>query len=287
MAHRGLISYRPVVNTRELLKRTPAAPLVREVRRLWRLQPARTEIDGFVVRIPRRDLLRYVQGFEPLTIEWTRHVVRPRMTAVDVGAALGLFSLDLWRLVGPSGRIIAIEPAESNTKLLARNARTNSATIKIIQAAATNEDGIREFFLTPSSDSHAFYHHPLIDPSRTVRVRTVRLDTVIEKADFIKIDVEGAEMEVLQGAERLLKDRPPLVVEWVPSCQLAAGNKVGDLPALLDHLGYNLEVFDEISHVTTTVDDTLAAYERGHIPIHWYANICCLPSGSFIESSNR
>jgi hypothetical protein len=85
-------------------------------------------------------------------------------------------------------------------------------------------------------------------------------------------------MEVLQGAERLLKGRPPLVVEWVPSCQLAAGNKVGDLPALL---GYKLEVFDEISHVATTVDDTLAAYEQGDIPIHWYANICCLPERVF------
>jgi FkbM family methyltransferase len=199
------------------------------------------------------------------------------MTAVDVGAALGLFSLDLWRLVGPTGRVIAIEPAESNTKLLARNARLNRATIEVIQAAASNEDGLREFFLTPSSDSHAFYHHPLIDPSRSVKVRTLRLDSVIEDADFIKIDVEGAELEVLEGAGQLLKDRPPLVVEWVPSCQLAAGNEVGDLPTLLVRLGYHLQVFDEISHRVTTVADTIAAYERGALPIHWYANICCEP----------
>ncbi|MGD0287246.1 MAG: FkbM family methyltransferase [Acidimicrobiales bacterium] len=266
------------MHARELLKRTPARPLVRAAGRLWQLQPARTEIAGFVVRIPRRDLGRYVQGFEPLTIDWTRHVVRPGMTVVDVGAALGMFRLDLWRLVGPSGRVIAIEPAESNTKLLARNARANNATIEVIQAAASNEDGFREFLLTDSSDSHAFYHHPLIDPSRAVQVRTVRLDSIVENADFIKIDVEGAEVEVLEGAGRLLKDRPPLVVEWVPSCQLAAGNQLADLPALLDRLGYNLQVFDEISHVATTVDDTLAAYEQGDIPIYWYANICCTSS---------
>ena len=52
------------------------------------------------------------------------------MTAVDVGAALGLFSLDLWRLVGAGGRVIAREPAESNTRLLARNARANSGTYR-------------------------------------------------------------------------------------------------------------------------------------------------------------
>jgi FkbM family methyltransferase len=197
------------------------------------------------------------------------------MTAIDVGAALGLFSLDLWRLVGPSGRVIAIEPAESNTKLLARNARANKASIEVIRAAASNEDGSREFFLTSSSDSHAFYHHPLIDPSRTVNVRTLRLDSVIDKADFIKVDVEGAEIEVLEGARRLLAVRPPLVVEWVPACQLAAGNQVGDLPVLLGDLGYELKVFDEISHTSTSVDETLAAHERGEIPTHWYANICC------------
>ena len=44
---------------------------MREVRRLWKLQPGRTEIDGFLVRIRRRDLPRYVQGFDPLTIGWT------------------------------------------------------------------------------------------------------------------------------------------------------------------------------------------------------------------------
>jgi hypothetical protein len=43
-------------------------------------------------------------------------------------------------------------------------------------------------------------------------------------------------------------------------------------------LGYNLQVFDEISHAVTTVADTLAAYERGDIPIYWYANICCTSS---------
>lgn len=264
-----------MVRTRELLKRTPPGRLVRRARKLWQLQPIQTEIDGFEVRIPRRDLPRYLQGFEPLTVDWTRHVVATGMTAVDVGAALGVFSLNLWQLVGPSGRVIAIEPAQSNTKLLALNARTNNATIEVIRAAASNEDGVREFFLTPSSDSHAFYPHPLIEASRTVAVRTLRLDSAVEAADFIKIDVEGAEIEVLEGAERLLKDRPPLVVEWVPSCQLAAGNKVGDLPALLGHLGYKLTVFDEISHAVTTVADTLAAYERGDIPIYWYANICC------------
>ena len=259
------------MTTRELIRRTPAGPMLRALRRRWQLQPVRTEVDSFAVRIPRRDLARYVEGFEPLTIDWTRRVVRPGMTAVDVGAALGLFSLDLWRLVGPRGRVVAIEPADTNMDLLVRNVRNNRATVEVVQAAASNDDGTREFFLTASSDSHAFYHHPLIDPSRTVKVRTVRLDSVIERADFIKIDVEGAEVEVLEGATRLLRDRPPLVVEWVPSCQRAAGNEVGDLPSFLRSLGYELEVFDEISHVGTTVEDTLEAYERGEIPIHWYA----------------
>ena len=119
-----------VVSTREWLKQTRVAPMVRAARRKRGLHPVRTEIDGFRVRIPRRDLSRYVEGFEPLTMAWTRDVVRAGMTVVDVGAALGLFSLDLWRMVGPSGRVIAIEPAKSNTKLLARNARRNGASVR-------------------------------------------------------------------------------------------------------------------------------------------------------------
>ena len=125
------------MTAREQLKRTPIGPLVRRARLWQQLRPIRTEVDGFTVRIPRRDLPRYVGGFEPLTIRWVRQVVCPGMTTVDVGAALGLFSLDLWRLVGPSGRVVAIEPAPTNTRLLARNARNNRATIEVIQIAAS------------------------------------------------------------------------------------------------------------------------------------------------------
>jgi FkbM family methyltransferase len=262
-------------NYRQFLKRTPAAPLLKSLYRRYSMLPTLVDVDGFSVRIPRRDVPRYVTGFEPLTTGWLRSTVRPGMVAVDVGAAIGLFSLTLARLVGASGRVIALEPALASVKLLKWNAHRNGVAIEVIAAAASFEDGTRTFFLTDSSDSHAFFHHPLISPSRRIEVQARRLDTVVASADFVKIDVEGAEIDVLLGAGALLEARPPLVVEWVPACQLAAGRSVDELPEWLARAGYRFEVFDELNHEKTTVAAALRAHERGELPLHWYANLCC------------
>jgi FkbM family methyltransferase len=266
------------VSYREFLKRTPAAPVVKAVRRRWSRRPTRVELGGFLVKIPHRDVPRYAEGFEPLTLEWVKRILQPGMTAVDVGAAIGLFSLNLARLVSPGGTVVAIEPAPANLRLLRWNAARNAARIEVVPAAASSESGMRHFLLTESSDSHAFFHHPLIAPSKEIEVRVVRLDSVVEKADFFKIDVEGAELEVLAGAGQLLERRPPLVVEWVPACQVAAGHSVDDLPTTLADAGYPSEVFDELNKSPTTVGEVLASYGRGELPAHWYANLCCLPA---------
>lgn len=230
------------------------------------------------MRIPRRDVPRYASGFETLTIEWVRQVVRPGMTVIDVGAALGFFSLHLERMVGPAGRVIAIEPAPKSVQLLKANAAKNGFETEVMRAAASSECGSRRFFLTDSSDSHAFFPHPLISPSKQIAVPTLRLDSVIESADFVKIDVEGAELDVLEGAENILAGRPPMVVEWVPACQVGAGRSVRELPQRLIDAGYQCEVFDELDRRQTTVREAIQAYERGDLPLHWYANLCCTPS---------
>jgi FkbM family methyltransferase len=275
--HAGV--YSVTVTYRELLKRTPIGPVLttanQAIRRKIDLRAAQLHVDGFVVKIPRRDVPRYREGFEPLTLTWVRDIVGPSMTVVDIGAALGMFTLHLASLVGPSGEVIAIEPAPRNAKLLAWNVRRNHADVDIRRFAAASANCVRDFMLTDSSDSHGFYPHPLISPSRSIKVPSLRLDSVISHADFIKIDVEGAEIEVLDGATRLLDARPPLVVEWVPACQEAAGHTVQELPDWLRRKGYSYEVFDELGHVRTTVEYAFEAYSRGALPPNWYANLCC------------
>jgi FkbM family methyltransferase len=238
------------------------------------------EVDGFAVLIPRCDVPRYAQGFEELTMAWIGETVVRGMTVLDVGAALGLFSLNLARLVGPAGRVIAIEPAPPNIRLLRRNVARNAARggspIEVVAAAASSRAGRRQLFLTRSSDSHAFFPHPLIAPSGRTDVRTVTIDGIAANADFLKIDVEGAELDVLAGATEIVARRTPLVVEWVPSCQVAAGRMVRELPDWLTGAGYRCRVMDETNNLETTVEDVLDAYARDDLPIHWYSNLCCV-----------
>jgi FkbM family methyltransferase len=273
------------VGYKRLLKRTPLGPVLRDVHRRYAMLATRTTVDGFDARIPRRDLPRYRDEFEPLTTAWMSQTVREGMTAVDVGAAVGLFSLTLARLVGSTGRVVAIEPAERNIQLLKKNVRRNGLQVEVVCAAASCDNGVRDFFLTDSSDSHAFFRHPLIAPKSVVKVRTVRLDSLMSELDFLKVDVEGAELDVLAGAGSLLADHPPLIIEWAPACQLAAGRTVHQLPDWLALAGYHFEVFDELNHRTTTVKEVLSMHAAGSLPRHWYANLCCRAATTSSESS--
>lgn len=89
---------------REVLKPTPIGPTLSAVHQaVYRRNALRTErlrLEGFLLRIPRRDIQRYRDGFEPMTATWLRDFIKPGMTAVDVGAALGMFSLHLASVVG-------------------------------------------------------------------------------------------------------------------------------------------------------------------------------------------
>lgn len=75
---------------------------------------------------------------------------------------------------------------------------------------------VREFNSTKSSDIHGFYRHPLEPTARTEKVRRCPLDELVNgRVDLVKIDVEGAEIEVLAGMSRILSEnrRVRLVVE--------------------------------------------------------------------------
>ncbi|MEX2582353.1 MAG: FkbM family methyltransferase [Gemmatimonadota bacterium] len=138
--------------------------------------------------------------------------VEPGSHVLDVGAHVGYYTLLSARLAGPEGRVCAFEPDPRNCAHLRRHLAINRlANAEVVQGAVSNEDGVARFrFGSGSGTGH-------LSDDGTIEVETLSLDAFCGlrglQPDFIKIDTEGAEVRVLEGARRtLLAHRPAIVL---------------------------------------------------------------------------
>ena len=161
--------------------------------------------------------------FERMETEFVKKLLRRNMTVVDIGAHHGLYTLLAAKCVGRNGRVVAIEPSPRECARLQKHLRINgSSNVKLVPCAAGEDAGEADFYLVDGfNDWCNSLRPPATDEStRTVRVQVRRLDEIlselkISKVDFIKLDVEGAEISALYGAMKLLHrgSRPAILAE--------------------------------------------------------------------------
>jgi len=181
----------------------------------------RMELDA--VEWPQLDL-RAAGCLEPHTSALFERLLRPGAICIDVGAHVGYHSLLARQLVGDTGRVIAIEPQPHNGAKLLRNAELNAfGNIVLIAAAAGASEG---WTALQSQSRHDRSRLSLAGPgvndgAQTFVAPIVSLDWLcraqnINRVDVLKIDVEGYELEVLQGARQSLAAVENLIVEVLP-----------------------------------------------------------------------
>lgn len=169
--------------------------------------------------------------YEIETTRLFKHLLKPGMKVVDVGAHVGYYSLLAASLVGPEGRVYAFEPEPRNFELLLRNVELNGyQNIVPVNEAFSNQSGMGTLFLTAlDSGRHSMYPNDLPD-SGSLRIKTTTADSFLEaqgwpQINLIKIDVEGAELDVLSGMSRLLHTSSSLnlILEFNPILLKNAG----------------------------------------------------------------
>lgn len=193
--------------------------------------------------------------YEPETSRFLMAALEKGDCFIDIGAHIGYFSLLAASLVGPSGKILAIEPEEFNYRNLKANIQLNDfSTIQHLNKALGSDKHQGQFFVNSDNDGgHALWDvglHPFNVKSeinkvvKTVEVAT--LDSILEgeklrERTVIKIDTEGSEFHILKGSmETITRFQVPYIICEINRFGLQQmGTNENELRSLMEGLKYN------------------------------------------------
>ena len=131
-------------------------------------------------------------------------------TVIDIGANVGFFTVLLSRLVGEAGSVIAVEPLPINLDFINRHINLNKMeNITVLPVALSDKKGVMKF----ASSAHNSSAHLSEDGDLEVPVVTLdSLDDFTSPVSLVKIDVEGAEGDLLRGGEIFFKSHRPTIL---------------------------------------------------------------------------
>lgn len=179
-------------------------------------------------------------------------LLRPGMQFIDIGANIGEISLVAGKIVGPSGSVTSFEPVDAIAEKLERHLRWNGMDwCRAERQALSDHQGEADIFASTGNNGTKDRHAGLaslhnINPGNqpVQRVRLNTLDAYLQhrslaRLDGIKLDIEGAELACLQGAESTLQRyKPWLIVEVQQQTSAAAGHNQTQILSLLARHGY-------------------------------------------------
>jgi FkbM family methyltransferase len=193
------------------------------------------------------DFAIYLLGaFERDLVRCYEKLIKPGDTVLDIGANIGAHTLHMARLVGPTGRVIAIEATEYAFEKLKANLALNPELANRVIAVHS----LLVADAKASAETHIYSSWPLADKGSTHPVlagslksvgaaRVCTVDQIVrelglERINLIKIDVDGHELSVLQGAGHTMNDRSPkIIMEFAPYCH---ADKPGQFKSLIEWL---------------------------------------------------
>ncbi len=193
-------------------------------------------------------------------MEFWRDRIQPGMTVIDVGANVGVYTFSAALRVGPTGKVIAIEPFSGCVRCLEETKRVNQLSqVQIHRAAASDRPGTLHLALHGASELNQVITDPAAAPTGAIEeIPCLTLDSLIDqehldRVDFLKIDAEGHELQVLQGSDRLLRTFAPIILY-----ENVAGSQGSNLPVaeyLTTH-GYALFRYQPYLHQLLPISTT-------------------------------
>lgn len=191
-------------------------------------------------------LAYYFGVSEPELFAFYEDFLKPDMTVVDAGANIGLHTLFFAKRVGPEGRVYAFEPGQSAFGRLQSHVEINQlANVRCFHCALGASEGVVSITENCQDNSRNFVVETSSGTAGAKSVSLRSLDQVLEeegvaRVDFLKIDVEGFEPQVLEGASNYLRQQSirVLQLELDDSNLARSGYSAGQVSGMLHGLGY-------------------------------------------------
>lgn len=202
-------------------------------------------ICGESLRFPVRWSRYYESDYEPETFRFFRKNLKPGDTVLDIGAHIGLFSVVTSRLVGETGKVYAFEPTPFTRGVLSEVVKLNGCdhNVEIRPEAVSDKKGTAHFFDTGTEVSNA---NSLVETDRSkekIEVPMISVDQFASEmgltVNCLKIDVEGAELDLLKGARKVLTEQRPVArLGLHPDFMAANGHSLEMIWDLLKYYRY-------------------------------------------------
>ena len=211
------------------------------------VQVRRGPAQGIWLHLNPRTGRDYFNGdVEPEVQAVLQKYLRPGMTVYDIGANIGFFSLLAARLVGATGRVAAFEADPEIAARLRENVTRNQGAPIGVEEKAVWSSSSPVFFARANAEvspdrglGHVIDNDADKSAPSTIRVEAVSVDDYVSKSEapnFMKCDVEGAEVEVFRGANKLLNERRPFIL-----CEMHGDKNRQTLLEMFENLGYRCE----------------------------------------------
>lgn len=176
-------------------------------------------------------------------MEFWRTWLKPGMTVLDIGANVGVYTFSAAQQVGAQGRVIAIEPYAPCVNCLHETKKLNEFDwVKIYEGAASSRSGMASLQIYPASELNEIIPDSDVNSAHVQSVNCITLDELmfredLSRVDFIKLDAEGHELDILAGASKMIAVFQPTILY-----ENIAGSKGSNLAVAntLHALGYQL-----------------------------------------------
>jgi FkbM family methyltransferase len=242
--------------------------------------------DGYVLRVDAGDTLGLGRsgGYEPFETRILESLIGEGSTVIDAGANAGWYTVRFARAAGPAGRVFAFEPLPRTARLLEHNLHINGIrNVTVVPQALAEASGPRRLFLSPTNQGD----HRLHDAGHereTIDIEAVTLDDWLGDhagtISLIKLDIQGAEVQALDGMRRTLARHPEtwLATEFWPIGLRQAGSSAREYLDRLRALGGAIFRIDERRSDLVRLDEkwlaTAVTEARGN-----HTNLLVVPRG--------
>lgn len=206
------------------------------------------KINNHIIRFQPKWSRYYESNYEKENYMFLQQKIKPGMHIVDIGAHIGLFSAIASALTGKTGKIICFEPTPGTYAVLRNTLRLNKcANVTAVQAAVSNTEGEAVFYIADveGCNSNSLVKNKEEGKASGYPVKLVTIDKMVEgyslRPSLIKIDAEGAELDVLKGGGKTFNTlKPMLIVGLHPDFIKKKGDSLEEIWDLLASHGYRV-----------------------------------------------